>query len=226
MSLFIISIFTPYITVVFYHHDAGFFLSILLFLLSLIILIISTLSLCSHEVIIARRKYYGWIATTAVILFFVSYGSQLELAERFFLKKREQKLAILISQIQTYGRIRDMNDGLSYWSTLNGTAVAEDSSVVAKSSGPNKRYFLADILRRDKIDKTHYDSVKSALIQLNFISLTTLSDGTISFTIGGFIDNCSGIAYSVTGAQPASNDCGDIVRWVKIGENWYAWGTT
>ncbi|WAC12988.1 hypothetical protein [Dyadobacter pollutisoli] len=127
---------------------------------------------------------------------------------------------------QGFVSIPKLNDGLSYWSTLNGTAVAEDSSVVAKSSGPNKRYFLADILRRDKIDKAHYDSVKSALIQLNFISLTTLSDGTISFTIGGFIDNCSGIAYSVTGTQPASNDCGDIMRWVKIGENWYAWGTT
>lgn len=226
LLVFVLSIVTPYITVVFFHYKADVFLSLLLFLLSFLLLITSTLFLRKLDYAIGRRKYYGWIAVTAVIFFFLSYGSQLELADRLFFKSREQKLTVLITQIQAYGRIKEMSDGLRYWKTINGTAVEQDSSKIGKESDLNKKYLLDDILRRDKIDKSHYNSFKDALIHLNLISFTTLPDGTISFTIDGFLDNCQGIAYSATGNHPARNDCGDVIRWVKISENWYSWGST
>lgn len=217
---------TPYVTVIFYGLTADFLLVICLLLVSLILLINAVIFLHRLDASEARRKYYGRIAVAAVVFFLVSYGSQVELAYWFFFKSREQNLTVLVSQIQAYGQIKDMSDGLRYWKTINGTAIERDSSELGKPSDVNRKYFLDDILRRDKVDKSHYDSFKGALVQLNLISFTTLPDGTISFTIDGMLDNCHGIAYSATGSQPANNDCGDIVRWVKIGKNWYVWGTT
>ena len=119
-----------------------------------------------------------------------------------------------------------MSDGQRYWKSVNFTSIEANIASVDTSGKFAKKYFLDDILKRDGIDKEHYEFFRNILVETDLISFTTLKDGTISFTIDGFIDNCYGIAYSETGTQPNANDCGQIIRWKKIGNNWYAWGTT
>ena len=51
-------------------------------------------------------------------------------------------------------------------------------------------------------------------------------DQTVVFFISGIVDNCHGIAYSRTGNEAKRNNCGRLVNWKRIKENWYEWGTT
>jgi hypothetical protein len=85
---------------------------------------------------------------------------------------------------------------------------------------------IDDMLKQEAVDEAHYEQLKKLLVDADIISFSTLKDGTLSFTIGGFLDNCYGLAYSETGEQPGYNDCGDIVRWERISGHWYSWGTT
>lgn len=119
-----------------------------------------------------------------------------------------------------------MSDGQRHWKSINFTSVEANIANVDTSVEYGRKYFLDDILKRDGIDKEHYEFFRSILVETDLISFTTLEDGTISFTIDGFLDNCYGIAYSETGTQPFGNDCGRIINWEKIGDNWYTWWTT
>ncbi len=70
---------------------------------------------------------------------------------------------------------------------------------------------------------TEYTSEKKLPIRLTgYIE----EDQTILFFISGIIDNCHGIAYSRTGNEAERNNCGQLVNWKRIKENWYEWGTT
>ena len=48
----------------------------------------------------------------------------------------------------------------------------------------------------------------------------------VLFLFGGIIDNCYGIAWSITGKQPSENCCGDFTSWEQKEGNWYIWSTT
>ena len=133
---------------------------------------------------------------------------------------------MFISELKKYEKIKEMSDGQRHWKSINFTSIEANIADVDTISEYGRKYFLDDILKRDGIDKEHYEFFRSILVETNLISFTTLEDGTISFTIDGFLDNCYGIAYSETGRQPNSNYCGHIIYWIKIGKNWYAWGTT
>jgi hypothetical protein len=51
-------------------------------------------------------------------------------------------------------------------------------------------------------------------------------DEHVLFLFGGMIDNCYGIAYSLTEEPPSQNCCGDLITWKRIKGNWYKWTTT
>ena len=167
------------------------------------------------------------IAIFSVLLFFVSYKWQLDAADFMFFKLRENKLNNFITELKNYDKIKQMSEGQRFWKSINHTSIEPDIKHVDTTQGAfGPKYFLDDILKRDGVDKEHYELFRQKLIDLGFESFTVLDDGTVSFTIDGFIDNCFGFAYSETGKSPKENDCGEIIDWTKVGNKWYSWGTT
>jgi hypothetical protein len=193
---------------------------------TLVTLIVTTIGIIKADPNKLRKKYY-WITTiVSIVLFVFSFSFQLTTADWIFFKFRESKLTTFISELKKYDKIKEMSDGQRYWKSINFTSIEANIAKVDTSGKYEKKYFLDDILKRDGIDKEHYEFFRNLLVETDLISFTTLEDGIVSFTIDGFLDNCYGIAYSETGKQPYTNDCGRIINWTKIGDNWYAWGTT
>lgn len=204
-------------------RTTSLFILLPLYLIALIVLIIATVKL-------ARRFKKNWIiliAVSTVLLFFFSYGIQLQIADAIYFKFREKQLRSLVSEIKDYGKIVEMTDGLRYWKSINNISVEADMKDVDTISDglSEKKYLLNDVLKRKGIDRKIYERFRQRLIATGFISFTVLEDGSISFTMDGMLDNCYGISYSESGTHPKFNDCGDIVRWEKISDNWYAWGS-
>jgi hypothetical protein len=226
MIIFCSAILTPYVTIVFSIRTTSLIIVLPILFFSLVTLIISTIGVIRASPQKSRKKYYWITAVLAVVLFVFSYGFQLTAADWLFFKFRESKLTTFISELKKYEKIKEMSDGQRYWKSINFTSVEANIADVDTSGKYGRKYFLDDVLKRDGIDRQHYEFFRSILIETDLISFRTLEDGTISFTIDGFLDNCHGIAYSETGKQPNENDCGQIINWTKIGENWYAWGTT
>ena len=226
LTIFIISILTPYVTIVFFIRTSSLLIILPILFFSFVTLIISTIGVIRADQKKSRKKYYWITAIMAVVLFVFSYGFQLTAADWIFFKTRENKLTVFISEVKKYDKIKEMSDGQRYWKSINFTSIEANIANVDTISEFGRKYLLDDILKRDGIDKEQYEFFRNILVETNLISFTTLEDGTISFTIDGFLDNCYGIAYSETGVPPKYNDCGEIINWRKIGKNWYAWGTT
>jgi hypothetical protein len=72
------------------------------------------------------------------------------------------------------------------------------------------------------LDKTQLDKIKLD----GFISIYKEDDEIIIFTIGGLLDNCEGIIYSKKNINPGQTNCGRIVEWQKLENNWYFWYST
>lgn len=233
LAFFIASMLIPYLTVIFLGRNSSFIISIPLFPSALVLLIVSTIKLRKVDTIKSRKKYYWLIAIAAVFFFFYSYNLQLDAANWVFFKLRERKLTLFVSEIKKYKKIKEMSDGQRFWKTINNTPVEpkikeakpiiNEADTIGESTV--KKYVLEDILQKEGIDKTHYEFFRQILISTDIESFTTLDDGTISYTIDGFLNNCFGIAYSEKGTKPENNDCGQIAYWTKITDNWYGWGT-
>lgn len=226
LVIFIASILTPFAAVIFLLRFFGILICLLLFFFSFVGLIISTIGVVRHEQFRQRKKYYVITSITAVLLFIFSYGSQLYAADWFYFKVREGRLTTFITELKKYEKIKEMSDGEAFWKSFNFTPIEPELIHVDTSGRFGKKYFLEDILKRDDVDHEHYEFFRQLLIKTGFKSFATLEDGTVSFTINGFLDNCYGIAYSETGNHPDDNDCGQIIRWSKLSGNWYAWSTT
>lgn len=185
------------------------------------------MKLRTEEPVETNRKYYSILAISAFVFYFPSYGLQLHLSDRIHLKIHENRLNKFVAEIKHYQRITEMSDGERFWKTINNTSIEpkiEDVDTI--DNGFGKKFFLDDILAKHGVNKPHYELFRQELMATGFISFETLDDGTISFTMDGFLDNCYGIAYSETGKRPEQNGCGHIIRWTKIGDKWYSWGTT
>jgi len=227
LLLFIVSILTPFIATMLFILTTEIFILLPIFLIALIFLFVSMIGLRTTETVKSKRKYYSLIAFGSVFLYFVTYGLQYNVANYIYFKQRENKLNQLVLNIKNYQKIKEMSDGQRFWKTINNTSIEPKiKNVDTTDKGFGKKYFLDDILSKNGISKQQYESFRQRLISTGFESFTIIDDGTISFTKDGFLDNCFGFAYSTTGKNPKINDCGDIIRWVKISDNWYAWGTT
>lgn len=222
LTRFICSALTPFIGTLFFIRTTSLFILLPVYLIALIVLIISAIQL-------SRRIVWAIpIAVGAVVLFFYSLNIQIHIADAIYFKIREKQLRSLAFDIKHYGKIEEMSDGLRYWKSINNTNIETDIKNVDTTGGEfgGQKYLLDDVLKRKGIDKKIYEQFRQRLIATGFISFTVLDDGSISFTMDGMLDNCYGISYSESGIRPEFNDCGDIISWVKISDNWYAWGTT
>ncbi|MCK8492607.1 hypothetical protein M0L20_12140 [Spirosoma sp. RP8] len=224
---FIIGATVPYLLFAFGGRLVGPFLSALLLLLSLILLIISAIRLTITETGNGYRFYYLPVAIGAIVLFWYSLGLLAHISDFIYFKLNESALNKMVSDIKSYGKIEKMSDGQRFWKILNGTAYEFNSKdTVREFETSPKKYLLNEALAREGVDRQHFEAIRQGLIETEYMSFAILPDGTISFTEDGLIDNCYGIAYSETGTMPVYNDCGELIRWVKISGNWYAWGTT
>ncbi len=227
LLIFILSILTPYIGTIFFILTTNIFILLLIFLLALILLIVSGITLTNIESHKSKKKYYLIVAGLAIICYFLTYNIQRNTADLVYYKSKEVLLNELVVDIKSYKKIKEMSDGLRFWKSVNNISIeANINDVDTTDSGFGKKYFLDDVLKKNNIDKAYYELFRKKLIDTGFESFITLDDGTISFTMDGMLDNCYGIAYSETGENPETNDCGDIIRWEKISDHWYAWGTT
>ncbi|MGY3214063.1 hypothetical protein [Mucilaginibacter sp. HD30] len=197
-----------------------------IYFIALFVLIITTVRLSRRKFV--RKSLIIPIAIGSVVLFFYSYDIQLQVADAIYFKFREKQLRSLVSEIKDYRKIVEMTDGLRYWKSVNSISIEPDKKdidTIGNELGGQK-YLLDSVLNHNGIDKKIYERFRQRLIATGFISFALLEDGSISFTMDGMLDNCYGFSYSKSGTHPQFNDCGEIVRWVKISDNWYAWGTT
>ena len=160
----------------------------------------------------------------AFILYFTSYGLQLRAADFFYFKYNEKKLTMFVSEIIKYKKIKQMTDGQRYLKQLNYTQTEKNKNYV-DTTGFEKKYFLDDILIKEGISKQQYERFRQLLIETGYIDFEVLEDGTIFFTMDGFLSHVYGIAYSETGINPEEINELTIHRWDKISKNWYVWGT-
>jgi hypothetical protein len=103
----------------------------------------------------------------------------------------------------------------------------------------NAADFLFFIRRQNKLERVinsiNHSTDKDAklknilpeLKELGIINASMIDDQVISFTIDCFIDNGSGIAFSNTLKPPNRGHLGcggQLIRWVRLKDNWFAWG--
>lgn len=222
LLVFAASILTPYIGTIFFVRTVSLFLLLPLDALALIVLLLTMSSLARKEAKKERKKWYAISAALGIGIYFLSYGYLLDAADYVFFKARQSQLDKLVLDIEHYSKIKEMSDAQRYWKSLNHISIENDSSLVEAG----RKYYINDVLVEQHIDRNKYEDFRKALIAVDLISFTTLEDGTISFTLDGMLDNCEGYAYSVTGQQPAGNDCGRIIHWKKMADHWYVWYTT
>jgi len=226
ITLNIVSILIPYIGTVFFHRTASILILLPVYFFSLLTLIVTSIWYIRIEKSKYIKRLIGFGAIVAIILYFVSYGLLLSASDYIFFKLREKRLNEFVFQIRDYGKITEMSDAERYWKTVNFYSIEPDIAKVDTITEVGKKYFLDEILDKEEIDRNKYEAFTQRLIDLELVNFETLDDGTISFTISGFLDNCIGLAYSTAGVNPGANECGRIIHWKKVADNWYVWYTT
>jgi len=215
----------PFVFIIFYSRTSDLFTGLFIDAIVLGIIVVFYVTYCFVEIRKNYRISIAIIICLVIILFFFTYGIQFDAADYVFYKQREKKLNEFALEIKQYEKIKQMTDRKAYVKTLN------DSLYEFAEKEVFDQYSQAVYLRKDLLEKLNvkeevHNNFLEKLAENNFTSFETFKDGTISFTIGGMLDNCYGFAYSETGEHPMFNDCGKIIRWEKVSENWYAWGTT
>ena len=213
--IFVLSIITPYVSniLLIREFDLSFLILIPLFLISLIGLIVSTRKITKIE----TKKtsiIYKIGSLSFVLIFFLTYGQQIKLSEYFSYQRNKVELKNIVGKISE-SNIAIMTDE---YENLNGYPI--------NNWGFEPEYPLDSILAIYEIDKQEYEDIRIILKSIGYRCISKSEDGIIFLTKGGIIDNCYGIAYSQTKKTPIENNCGKIIKWRKIIDNWYAWTTT
>jgi len=213
--IFVLSIITPYVSniLLIREFDLSFLILIPIFLISLIGLIVSTRKITIIE---SKKKsiIYKIVSLSFVLIFFLTYGQQIRLSEYFSYQRNKVELRKLVDKISG-SNIRIMTDD---YENLNGYPI--------NNWGFEPEYPLDSILAIYNIDKQEYEDLRFMLKSIKYRSISKSEDGIIFLTKGGIIDNCYGIAYSQEEKSPVENNCGKIIKWRRIIDNWYAWATT
>jgi len=219
------SLLVPFIFTIFFSRTAELFTFVLVNGTALIAVMTFYIGYWFFE----KRKNYirntGLIIGSAILFFLFTHGYQLDAANYVFYKQREKSLNEFVSQIKQYGKIKSMTNVNAHLKKLNDS-LYEFTEKEVHDQYSNAMYLHKDLLEKLEIDEKVHRDFLNKLSENNFMSFETFEDGTISFLIGGMLDNCYGFAYSETGEHPEFNDCGRIIRWEKVSGNWYAWGTT
>lgn len=225
IGLILLGLMIPFLVTIFYSRTSDLFTGLFID----IAVLGAIFFLYNVYFFVEKRKNYKRNLIIAigstVLLFFLTYGFQLDAANYVFYKQREESLNQFALEIKKYGKIREMTDGKRSRKTINDSLYEFTEKEVLNQYSPVV-YLYKDLLEKLKVDEQVHIKFRDKLTENDFMSFETFKDGTISFTIGGMLDNCYGFAYSETGEQPMSNGCGRIIRWEKVQGNWYRWGTT
>ncbi len=225
IALISVCLLIPFLFTIFYSRTSELFQFLFVDATVLGLIVLFYIIYCSFE----RRKFYrinvGIIIGSVILLFFFTYGYQNDAANYVFYKQREESLNKFALEIKQYGKIKEMTNTKRRMKTLNDS-LYEFTEKEVHDQYSRAVHLHKDLLEKLNIDKEVHSKFIEQLTENSFMSFETFKDGTISFTIGGMLDNCYGFAYSETGEHPMYNDCGKIIRWEKVAGNWYAWGTT
>ena len=172
------------------------------------------------------HKWFIIVAVSAIVAYPISHPFLCRISEYTFVILRKDKLDKLAHEIKEYSKIKQMSDGQRFWKSINNISIESKIKDTTSNEFFGPKYFLDDILAKENVEKNKYEDFRQQLISIGFIEFETLEDGSLSFTIDGMLDNCEGYAYSTTGENPVSNNCGVIIFWKKVADNWYVWATT
>jgi hypothetical protein len=221
---FVLSILAPYFATIFFIRisDLSFLFLIPIYLISLVLLIYSTIKIRKIEPDRNKKIIYLAVSIIAVMTFFFTYTIQLDAANYISFKFKENSLNEFVGNIKSYKKITQLSDE---YENLNGyPTITKNNTNIFIELG--EHYPIEEIQDKFSIDSLTYEAFRHSLKSIGYRSFSVLEDGSVSFTQGGMIDNCYGIAYSETGNKPTENDCGRIIRWTKISTHWYSWSTT
>jgi hypothetical protein len=195
-------------------------------------ILISWILLLSRKAPLKSKIIVSSIIVSACVAYFAGYQHLLTAGYYVFLYPKVNELEKFTEDIISYRKIFKMSSGERYYKQLNDHLVEYDRSIVEydrntidKAAPLRRREYYLDILDNDDISLEKYNYFREQLNKLAFIDFE-LGESFVSFTIGGMLDNCYGIAYSVNGDDPGGLDCGRVVVWSKIRDNWYRWGTS
>ncbi|MBS1492898.1 MAG: hypothetical protein JST55_05295 [Bacteroidetes bacterium] len=221
IGLILLYLMIPFLTTVFFIRIKLWPILLAVDLIVMVVVIVSYVVYCFVE----KRKYFrigvlGGILGT-VLFFGLSYGYQLDAADYVFFKLREKKFNDFMQEINRYEKITQMSEGNNKGGSLNDKPFmyhAKDISEYDK----DVIHLYSDLIKELNIDEdTHEDFIKK-LSAVDCIDLETFKDGSVCFTINGWLNHCSGITYSPNGEE--HTNYGGAKVWKHLQGNWYAWG--
>jgi hypothetical protein len=169
-----------------------------------------------------RKKTIVLLASfTIVIIYIACYGFIIDCNDHLFFKSREERLNEFVKEINDYEKIYEMNNGLQSTKILNNKFIEFEN---INNESLDRIKTLDEVLISEGIERHVYENFRQKLIDISFIEFEILEDGTIMFTIGGFLNSCDGIAYSITGESPKNTRCGGrLHHWKHLNDYWYFW---
>ena len=159
-------------------------------------------------------------------------GSSDELLYRnrqsFFAEHRDS-LTALANDLQSYGRIRLMSDGMRWNIVLNEGGgqlnVAEHGS--AQELADERRRLLVETLEHDSIAAEDYEAFRSRLQAQGFVEVEVVPEYT-AFLFDAFVDDGNGFLRVEPGGKPPDRELFRmrVVVLEPLEDNWYFFGTS
>ncbi|HEV8398566.1 MAG TPA: hypothetical protein VGQ18_01885 [Gemmatimonadales bacterium] len=133
-----------------------------------------------------------------------------------FWATREDRATTFVAEILSYGRVREMDDGLRYFNRLNGER-GDGLPVQA-------------VLVRDAIDPGVFERFQRRLRELKLVHVEVRED-CIAFVQDGFLDNVEGFFWVRPGHRPPPLYSefvyeSELVGLRPLGNGWYYFATT
>ena len=149
--------------------------------------------------------------------------------DRLFFATRRSRLETFAHDIDAYGRIRQMSDGMRSFTELNGELVAGSAAEAAMGSAASPRRPLAQVLARDAIAAQRYEEFRRRLRDLR-ITRFDAQPGYVAFLYDGMLDKLEGyLLVKPGGSPPALRSAlfgASVISIEPIGDGWYRFATT
>jgi hypothetical protein len=215
-----LSILIPIITTIFFKRAYPW---IILLLVIICITVFFTVTIGLMSVARGdRKKTIVLLASFSIVIIYIAcYGFIIDCNDHLFFKSREDRLNEFVSEINDYEKIYQMSNGLRSSKLLNNNFITFEN---VNNESLDDIKTLDDLLISEGIERHVYENFRQRLIEIGFIEFEILEDGTIIFTIDGFLNSCDGVAYSITGESPKNTRCGGrLHHWKHLKRNWYFW---
>jgi hypothetical protein len=145
---------------------------------------------------------------------------------RLFLRPRQAELEAFVRDIDGYGRIHAMSDGLRLYKALNGQPVTFEPGPVDSALAWAQTVPVAWVLARDGIANSRYQDFRQRLIKLGLLDFEATTT-CVRFGRDGFITHRYGYVYVRKQWMPMSSGSGFLPIEAARGSlehvsgNWY-----